>query len=70
VSEITTLQVLTRAGVQMQAMILLGLNGGFGCTDCAELRWKNLDLEQGRVDLLCQTRQPVGQVRQWWQGSR
>jgi len=37
------------ADIQMKAMIWLGLNCGFGCTDCAELRWKNLDLENGRV---------------------
>jgi len=30
-------------------MILLGLNCGFGCTDCAEIQWKNLDLKNGRV---------------------
>lgn len=33
----------------MKAMILLGLNCGFGPTDCAELQWENLDLEAGRV---------------------
>ena len=33
----------------MKAMIWLGLNCGFGCTDCAELKWKNLDLENGRI---------------------
>jgi len=43
--------LLERAGTQMRAMILLGVNCGFGCTDCAELQWKNLDLERGRVDL-------------------
>ena len=41
--------LLDNAGVQMRAMIWLGLNCGFGCTDCAELKWKNLDLEHGRV---------------------
>jgi integrase len=41
--------LLQDAGVQMKAMIWLGLNCGFGCTDCAELRWKNLDLDHGRV---------------------
>ena len=30
-------------------MIWLGLNCGFGCTDCAELRWGNLDLKNARV---------------------
>jgi integrase len=41
--------LLQNAGVQMNAMIWLGLNCGFGCTDCAELKWKNLDLDHGRV---------------------
>ena len=43
--------LLEHAGVQMKAMILLGLNCGFGCTDCALLQWKNLDLDRSRVDL-------------------
>jgi integrase len=42
-------ELLQNAGVQMNAMIWLGLNCGFGCTDCAELKWKNVDLDQGRV---------------------
>jgi len=41
--------LLEYATVQMRAMIWLGLNCGFGCTDCAELKWTNLDLEAGRV---------------------
>jgi integrase len=43
-------ELLQFASIQMKAMIWLGLNCGFGCTDCAELQWKNLDLENGRVD--------------------
>jgi len=42
-------QLLAAANVQMKAMILLGLNCGFGPTDCAELQWENLDLGAGRV---------------------
>jgi integrase len=42
-------RLLEHAGVQMRGMIWLGLNCGFGCTDCAELRWKNLDLVNARV---------------------
>jgi len=41
--------LLEFANIQMKAMIWLGLNCGFGCTDCAELKWKDLDLENGRV---------------------
>lgn len=42
-------RLLKHANPQMTAMILLGLNAGFGCTDCAELQWDHLDLEAGRV---------------------
>jgi integrase len=42
-------RLLAAANAQMRAMILLGLNCGFGCTDCAELRWDNLDLKARRV---------------------
>jgi integrase len=41
--------LLEHATVPIQTMIWLGLNCGFGCTDCAELKWTNLDLEHGRV---------------------
>ncbi|MFC1762566.1 tyrosine-type recombinase/integrase [Planctomycetota bacterium] len=39
------------AGTKMCAMIWLAINCGFGCTDCAELKWKNLDLKSKRVKL-------------------
>lgn len=42
--------LLKNAGLQMRAMILLGMNCGFGCTDCAELRWSHLDLDSRRVN--------------------
>jgi integrase len=35
----------------MKAMIWLGLNCGFGCTDCAYLKWTDLDLVNDRVRL-------------------
>jgi integrase len=35
----------------MQAMIWLGLNCGFGCTDCAQLKWKDLYFVNNRVRL-------------------
>jgi integrase len=40
-----------KADAQMKAMIWLGLNCGFGCKDCAQLEWNNLDLEKKRVYL-------------------
>jgi len=43
-------KLIENADLQMRAMILLGLNCGFGCTDCAELQWSNLDLNHSRVD--------------------
>jgi len=48
----TTAQIrnlLKYADKQMRAMIWLGLNCGFGCTDCAELKWTNFDLKNARV---------------------
>ena len=42
--------LLEHASSQMKAMILLGLNCGFGATDCSQLQWDNLDLKGGRVD--------------------
>jgi len=48
--KITQIQkLLQNSNTQMKAMIWLGLNCGFGCTDCAELMWDNLDLEKARV---------------------
>jgi len=44
-------KLLSIADVKMQAMIWLGLNCGFGCTDCGKLKWKDLDLKNGRVRL-------------------
>ena len=44
-------QLLDTADIKMQAMIWLGINCGFGCTDCAELKWSNLDFINGRVKL-------------------
>jgi len=44
-------KLLSCADVQMRAMIWLGLNCGFGCTDCAELKWIDLDLVNARVKL-------------------
>jgi len=43
-------KILHNASPQMKAMIWLGLNCGFGCTDCGELKWKNVDLQDRRVD--------------------
>ena len=42
-------KLLDCADTKMKAMIWLGLNCGFGCTDCAELRWDHLNLTDGRV---------------------
>ncbi|MFC1652866.1 tyrosine-type recombinase/integrase [Planctomycetota bacterium] len=44
-------KLLNAADVKMKAMIWLGLNSGFGCTDCAELKWKDLDFENKRIKL-------------------
>jgi len=44
-------ELLSVADVKMRAMIWLGLNCGFGCTDCSELKWTDLDLINARVKL-------------------
>ncbi|MBW7992218.1 MAG: phage integrase family protein [Planctomycetes bacterium] len=44
-------KLVIHASNPMRAMIWLGLNCGFGCTDCAELKWEDLNLESGRVNL-------------------
>jgi integrase len=44
-------KLLSVADVKMRAMIWLGLNCGFGCTDCSELQWADLDLVNARVRL-------------------
>jgi len=44
-------KLLSLANVQMRAMMWLGLNCGFGCMDCARLKWTDLDLEKSRVRL-------------------
>ena len=43
-------ELLRHATPQMTAMIWLGLNCGFGCTDCAELKWENVNLQNARVN--------------------
>jgi len=43
-------KLLNYANLKMKAMIWLGLNCGFGCTDCAELLWEHLDLKAKRVN--------------------
>lgn len=44
-------KILDIADVQMKAMVLLGLNCGFGCMDCAQLKWSDMDFENSRVVL-------------------
>jgi len=43
-------KLLDLAGVQMKAMILLGINCGFGNADCGALPRAALDLEHGMID--------------------
>lgn len=42
-------RLIAAADLQWKAMILLAMNCSFGCTDCAELRWENVDLKAGRI---------------------
>jgi integrase len=41
------LQLLDKAGVQLRAMLLLGINCGFGNADCASLPLSAVDLDHG-----------------------
>lgn len=47
-AEITAM--LDKAGPQMKAMILLGINGGLGNTDCANLHLSHVDIDGGWLD--------------------
>lgn len=41
--------ILGRCSPQLFAMVLLGLNGGFGAADCAALTWDAIDLDSGFI---------------------
>jgi len=43
-------RLLAAAGKAMRAMILLGINGGFGNADCGHLPLSAVDLEAGMID--------------------
>jgi integrase len=43
-------RLLDAAGVQLKAMILLGINAGFGNTDCGTLPLSAVDLDAGVID--------------------
>jgi integrase len=43
-------RLLTAAGTAMRAMILLGINSGFGNADCGHLHLSAVDLEAGIID--------------------
>jgi integrase len=43
-------RLIDEAGVQVRAMILLGINCGFGNADCGHLPLSALDLEKGIID--------------------
>jgi integrase len=43
-------RILGAAGVPLRAMVLLGVNCGFGNSDCGNLRQTALDLERGWID--------------------
>ncbi len=59
-------KLLNAANPNLKAMILLGLNCGFGCTDCAELKWENIDFEHARI-LFARTKTGVNRNLPLWQ---
>jgi integrase len=58
-------KLLELANSQIKAMILLGLNCGFGCTDCSELLWENVDLKNARINF-ARTKTQVGRNLPLW----
>ena len=47
-------------------MILLGLNCGFGCTDCSELKWENINFKSKRIQY-ARTKTGVNRNLPLWQ---
>lgn len=43
-------QIIDACGVQIEAMVLLGINCGLGNSDCARLKFRHLDLKGGWLD--------------------
>ncbi len=44
-------KLTSAADTKMRTMIWLGVNCGFGCTDCGKLKWKDLDFKSSTVKL-------------------
>lgn len=42
--------ILAGSSGQLRAMVLLGINGGFGNTDCSERHQRDVDLDLGMID--------------------
>ena len=59
-------QLLKRANIKLKAMILLGLNCGFGCTDCSELKWENIYFKNKRIEY-ARTKTGVNRNLPLWQ---
>jgi len=55
-----TKKLLDKASPQMYAMILLGLNCGFGGTDCSGLLWEHVNFKRSRI---CYPRGKTGVLR-------
>jgi integrase len=56
-------KLLSVADVKMRAMIWLGLNCGFGCADCAELKWADLDPKSGKLVFYASRDKPLSRTR-------
>lgn len=74
--------ILDAAGIQMRAMVLLGINCGWGNTDIAGLNWSHLDLVKGiavyprqktgidrRAILWPETVEALRKLREWSQSK-
>src|SRR5262249_30149080 len=56
-------KLLGAAGVQLKAMLLLGINAGFGNSDCGNLPLSAVDLEAGIIRVTGPIEEHAGRVR-------
>lgn len=58
-------KLIDKSAGQLRAMILLGINAGFGATDCAILAREDVDLGTGRIDTIRRKRKVIRHAPLW-----
>ncbi len=58
-------KLIDKSKGQLKAMILLGVNGGFGATDCSTLCRVDVDLDKRRIDTIRRKRLTIRKVPLW-----